>query len=137
MNSQLKEVLIYQGKAIPMDSDPLKQYLDGMKLPPNFIKTLKADQRGYLGKWAVVQNELYLTELNGVLENSDTISLESLFPGKQYVFAEWFTGEIVLNQGRLLALKSSDRPAIYEKDFHLEFSNGRLVKTNIVENTPE
>jgi hypothetical protein len=136
MNSQLKEVIVHHGQEVAMSYEPLKQYFAKLNSPPRFLTTCRGNERGYLGKWALLKEELYLTEFIGVLENGDEIALEFLFPGKSIVFAEWFNGEIILNQGKLLALKSKTSPAIYEKDLHLEFLSGRLTKTFIVENTP-
>ena len=117
-----------------MACEPLNQYFARLKSPPRFYTGLKANKRGYLGRWAIIKNELHLTKLIGLLENNEEITLDHLFPGKQNVFAEWFNGEIVLNQGKLIALKSENIPAIYEKDLHLEFINGMLTNTYIVEN---
>ena len=118
-----------------MDCDPLNQYLSKMNSPIHFIPNIKYNERGYLGKWAVLKNGLHLIDFIGVLENRNEIFLDNLFPDKQTVFAEWFTGEIILTQGKLLALKSKYSLAVYEKDLHLDFINGRLIRTYIVENT--
>jgi hypothetical protein len=134
MNSQLKEVLVYQGKALAMACEPLNQYFSQMVSPPQFYSLFEANARGYLGKWAIIRNELFITDFIGVLENRKEISLQYFFPGKQIVFAEWFNGEIVLTHGKLLTLKSPESPALYEKDLHLEFLHGRLINTYLVEN---
>jgi hypothetical protein len=134
MHTQLKEILVYKGKEFPVSADPLSQYFTSEN-SPRFFKNLRANKRGYLGKWAVIKNELFLTSLSGELENADEISLENVFPGKERVFAEWFNGEIILNLGKLLALANKDRPAVYASDLHLEFIKGRLINTQIVENT--
>jgi hypothetical protein len=134
---QLKESLVYQCKEVPIDCEPLIKYLSQLASPPKFINTMRANRRGYLGKWAIQNNELYLTEFCGLMENKEKITLEQLFPGKQIVKAEWFDGEIVLNTGKLLILKNGNRPAIYEKDLHLEFISGRLVNKFFIENAPD
>jgi hypothetical protein len=134
---QLKESLLYERHEVPIECEPLKTYLSQHGSTPRFIDTLRANKRGYLGKWAVIRNELYLIELSGMLENKEEITLEDIFPGQERVLAEWFNGEIVLTQGKLLSLKNADRPAIYEKDLHLKFVNGRLADKYCVENTPD
>jgi len=137
MNTQLKEILVYQCKEYAMACDPLDQYFSNLKSPPQFFTTLKANERGYLGTWTIRKNALYLTAFIGMLDNNEEITLEQLFPGKQVVFAEWFDGDIVLNQGKLLRLKTENSPAFYEKDLHLEFAKGRLINTYVVENSLE
>jgi hypothetical protein len=135
MNAQLKEVLVFQGKKMPMSSEPLDQYLSKLKSPPRFTRLCIENKRGYLGQWTIENNELYLTELIGAMEDGKELTLESLFPGEQAVFAEWYTGEIILTQGKILALPSKYSPAVYERDLHLEFLDGLLICTYIVENT--
>jgi hypothetical protein len=135
MNSQLKEVLVINGKEVAMACEPLKQYFDQLKSPPQLLTVIRANERGYLGKWAIIDNKLYLIGFIGVLNTREEIALEDIFPEKQIVFAEWFNGEIVLNQGRILALKNEFQPATYEKDIHLDFVNGYLINTYVVENT--
>lgn len=131
---QLKESLIFECREVPIECEPLKSYFSQLESPPRFLSTMRANKRGYLGKWSVRKNELYLIEICGLLENKEEITLDYLFPGKQIVMAEWFSSEIVLNQGKLLALKNKDRPAIYEKDLHLVFENGQLVNRFVTEN---
>lgn len=127
MNSQLKEVLDCRGVEVEMNCEPLSIYFSTLKSPPLFIKTISSIERGYLGKWAIINNELYLTEFIGVIENRDEITIEDIFPGKQTVFAEWFNGEIILAKEKLIVLNQENSNEIYEKDLHLEFIKGRLV----------
>jgi hypothetical protein len=137
MNSQLKEILVFQGKEVAMDCDPLKQYFSSLDSPPRFYTTLRANERGYLGTWTIRNNSLYLTAFIGMLETNEEVNLEYLFPGKQVVLADWFNGEIILNQGKLLALKTKDSPAYYEKDLHMVFENGCITNSFIIENSLE
>lgn len=136
MNSQLKEVLDCRGIEVEMNCEPLSSYFSTLKSSPPFIKTISSIGRGYLGKWAIINNELHLTEFIGVLENRDEITLEDIFPGKQSVFAEWFNGEVVLSKEKLVVLNQQNGDDTYEKDLHLEFINGRLVNTFKVEDLP-
>ena len=127
MNAQLKEVLDCRGNEVEMNCEPLSQYFSTLISTPLFIKTIRSIERGYLGKWAIINNELYLTEFIGVLENRDEITIEDIFPGKQTVFAEWFNGEIMLEKEKLISLNEDNSNETYERDLHLEFIKGRLV----------
>lgn len=134
MESQIKEVLEYRGKAYAMACEPLDQYFSQLNPPLRFYPKFKNNARGYLGKWAILENELHLIDFIGVLENKHELFLDGLFPGEQTVFARWFNGTILLNYGKLLALKNRYRPALYEKDLHLEIANGYLINSHVVEN---
>ena len=133
MNAQFKEVLDCRGIEVEMNCEPLGQYFSTLISPPLFIKSIRSIERGYLGKWTIINNELYLTEFIGVLENRDEITIEDIFPGKQTVFAEWFDGEIKLEKEKLIALNQENSNETYENDLHLEFIKGCLVNTYKIE----
>lgn len=116
------------GEEVEINCEPLDQYFTQMKSHPRFISKYITIRRGYLGKWLILNNKLYLAELIGVLENRDEIALQDVFPGKLTVFAEWFNGEILLEKKQLLEIKNPNRTAINEKDLHLDFIKGRLIK---------
>jgi len=59
--------------------------------------------------------------------------MDNLFPNQTEVFADWFTGEIRIPQGEILFSVFYVKD-IYEEDHILNFKNGHLVKTKIIEN---
>lgn len=133
MTAQFPESLVYNGEEYGMASLPLEPYLEmhGIK----FKALCTACWRGYKGSWEVADNRLYLTEFWSWLPDSDEcVGMDYLFPGQERVFADWFSGEVRLPQGKLLAYVHLGFASVYEKDLFLKFVDGVLVDSWEVEN---
>ncbi len=130
MTSQAREALIYQGEMLSMGSEPLSSYLETLNKQVKFIPPTTACWRGYYGTWEVVEDELYLVELKAYLDGYLEVGIDYLFPGKSRVFAQWFTGTVVLQVGELLQYVHAGFYSVYEKDIFLSFEKGCLVKTS-------
>ena len=124
-------------------TEPLKPYLDKNKI--KFTPNCSACWRGYIGKWIVENNKLYIVSLDANssdddsdeiwwLDNIYTVDLNYLFPNQNKVFAEWFSGEIRMPYGDLLKTSFIGYDAIYEKELILEFENGRLINQREIDN---
>lgn len=134
MTAQFYENLLYNGEVFSMAEIPLYDYLE-----QNNIIIPDADctacWRGYIGKWEIINDKLFLTSLN-VLGNRN-LNINSYFPGKTKVFADWYSGEIRLPIGELLEYEHHGFGSIYEKDLFLVIENGILVKQYEVDNNTE
>jgi len=98
VTDQVHETLIYKGERVAIREEPLGQYFDitGVEPPRDWIST--ACWRGYEGTWQVIDDRLYLTDINWVSDTAPS-SLTSLFPGfEEAVFAHWFTGTIRISE---------------------------------------
>jgi hypothetical protein len=146
MTMQVKERVIYNGEEYGIREEPLRSYIEKYKIKkPRPYECNSGCWRAYVGKWEIKNNMLFLIDmkwenLNAIyneiigVKNKDNkiIGMEYVFPGKTEVFAEWFSGDIKIPQGNLL--KSVHIATIYEKDLVLEFKNGYLLGSKIVEN---
>lgn len=134
MTAQFYEKLLYNGEEFFMAAVPFRNYLKN-----NNITIPDADctacWRGYVGKWEIVNDKLFLISLN-VLGNR-SITLNSYFPGKTKVFADWYSGEIRIPIGELLEYEHHGFGSIYEKDLFFVIENGTLVKQYEVDNNTE
>ena len=63
------------------------------------------------------------------------MSIDVIFPNQKKVFAEWFTGEIKIPQGKMLHYEHMGYMSIFEKDLFLEFKKGILTGKSEVNNT--
>ncbi len=61
-------------------------------------------------------DKLFLIGLIGWLEGSKQVNLNYLFPEKNEVFANWFTDDIRITQGKLLKYVHMGYQSIFEKD---------------------
>ena len=130
MTAQIGETLTYNGCTYHMrNSEPLEAYLEKHNIV--FDAPTSACWRGYVGKWLLENDQLYLIGLNANLRTSEeNIGMDYLFPGQRKVFAEWFSGELCLGYGEYLF-----RRYVYEKEIYLKFVNGKFVSRRGVDNT--
>lgn len=103
MTAQIPERLNYQGEEVAMCTNPLSDYFALGGIKPRFESNCTALWRGYVGRWEIVDDRLYLIGLNGMLRDGSQASLVTIFPEfSDRVFAHWFYGTIRLPQGKRL-----------------------------------
>ncbi len=115
-----------------------------------FRGTSTCNSRGYYATWRIYNKELYLIELTGQFAQEPKRSgtkpirlsdyagpycnaMAKLFPNQTMVSADWFTGEIIVPNPRLLhSINSFDSKS--EEDTVYEFIKGFLVNRKVVKN---
>ena len=115
-----------------MATEPLRQYLHN-KNYISFVPTSTACWRGYYGKWEIKNKKLYLIDLEANL-GYGKVDLSYLFPGKNEVFANWFSGKIRIPQGEILEYVHMGYESLYKRDLILVFKNGLLINEYVVDN---
>ena len=136
MTAQVRDVLTYNGATYHLATEPLEQLLEIMgDDKPILISPHTACWRGYVGKWQVIDDKLYLVDFKGYGENQVKVGIDYIFPGQVKVFAEWYSGEIRIPYGDLLHYEHQGYMSIYEKELFMEFKKGILVSTREVDNT--
>ncbi len=125
MTAQTPENLIFEGETHKMCSIPLcweKASMFGRGIA--FSTGLR---RGYIGTWEIVDDRLYLVDIEGSLADGTMADLETVFPGcGGRVFADWYSGTVRLPQGKLLQYVHLAFGSTYERDLLLEFDKGVL-----------
>jgi hypothetical protein len=79
--------------------------------------------RGYVGTWQIINNKLFLVDLEFKPARKYKIGLDLLFPGIDIVFAQWFTGKFSFVVDII-----KDNGISYEEKLHFLFENGELQK---------
>lgn len=132
MTAQFGERLFYNEKWCSMCNTPLGLYFHLSGNSPNFYSTSTACWRGYVGTWEIIDNRLYLTDINATLEDGTAVTLVSIFPDyPDRVFAHWYSGEIRIPQGKLLEYVHAGYASRYERDLFLYISKGVITSTEI------
>lgn len=131
MTPQIPELLILNGveKPIlylhPLLPENHPQILDVGTSKLSFIHGSTACWRRYEGTWEIKQDKLYLVGLRGQFRLVDNIP----------VFADWFSGEIVVPEGEILldavCYGSFD---VYEKELRLTIEKGVVLETRLIDN---
>lgn len=136
MTAQLGEILLYKEEYFRIATEPLNQYLKN-RTDISFISYSTACWRGYFGSWEIIDDKLYLIELNANIKGNIAIELSYLFPDENKVFANWFSGEIKVPQGEMLEYVHAGYGAIFEKDLILVVENGVLINEYVINNSVE
>lgn len=130
MTAQIPEKIHFQGKLHTMYSEPLAQYFMQGAQFPDFAVTSTGLWRKYVGTWRVIDDRLYLEDIEAVLESGEPGSLSTIFPGyPERVFAHWFTGRLRLPQGKRLRYIHGGFLSEFEGDLFLDIEKGILKGT--------
>ena len=81
MTAQIGENLSYEGHATTMCSEPLGTYFRLAGVSPSFAENCTALWRGYVGSWEIRDDRLYLTGLEGTLQDGSQADGRDLLPG--------------------------------------------------------
>jgi hypothetical protein len=132
MTAQIAERLLYEGSEHAMCTNPLDDYFAMAGVRPLFASPSTALWRGYVGRWEIVNDRLYLVGLQGTLEDGSDVTLASIFPDfPERAFAHWYTGTVRVPQGRQLEYVHMGYGSTYERDLLLKIDRGVVVATEI------
>lgn len=134
MTAQISDRITWKGKEYLLMMEPLASYLEN--LPDiKFQYRSTSCYRGYKSEWEIVGEMLWLLSLEGSLKNGQEADLITLFPvceGK--VFAKWFSGELRLAKGEMLAYVHGGYMSVYEEDIFIAVKNGYITGVKVVSN---
>ena len=120
MTTQIPDIIFLNAKPFRLYSTPLKGFLERSDPRPVFNASSTANWRGYIARWEVFDNRLFLTGLFGTGrivpahlidelpthpfecagDGAKPLRLADLFPEQApLVFAEWVTGHLILPAG--------------------------------------
>jgi len=135
MTAQISENLIYEDKEYSMCTEPLNQYFKLGGAEPKFESNCTALWRGYVGHWEIIDNRLYLIQLNGTLDDGTDVSLATIFPDyPERVFAHWYCDTLRLPEGKMLNYEHMGYASTYERDIMIKIEKGVVVEVNIKHN---
>ncbi|MAO70966.1 MAG: hypothetical protein CMD02_00475 [Flavobacteriales bacterium] len=135
MTAQIKEILLYKGNKVGIATEPLAPYLKNRKdIKFSFRST--ACWRGYFGTWELRNKKLFIISLKACTDEyrNYEVDLNYLFPNNKEVFADWFSGDIRIPQGKMLKYVHMGYQSIFEKDTMLKFKNGILIGERVIDN---
>lgn len=133
MTAQIQEKILLNGTLYPMSSEPLNyNFSYWLTNGKNLHSPHTACYRGYVGTWEIQDNKLYLVKLVGYLDLFETLQLNDLFPhlSEDRLFADWFTGELVLNGGKMIEYVHSGYESRYEYTILLQLVNGEVIDSS-------
>jgi hypothetical protein len=149
MTAQIGERIRYKGKNHTMAAEPFGIYLE--KHGIQTVSWSTANWRGYHGEWKIKNGRLFLVAISAYIpqktskdghllqsdEDCSLVGLDYFFPGRKEVFAEWFSGEIRIPIGKMLAYIHMGYESIFEKDLIIEFKEGIKISEREIDNRDE
>lgn len=132
MTTQISEVVYIDNERQFMQTGVLEPYLVQRGLLHAFRVPISALWRGFIGTWRIRDDRLYLDALSAEwIETGEPVCVEQLFAGqKSPLVADWFTGELMVQQGRVL--RNAHRAYVtYERDLIISINAGHVVGQRI------
>lgn len=166
MTAQLPDRIQFKinGPCFRLCINPLTHYLrrEGLgKGPGELISS--ANRRGYVATWLIHQDRFWLSEVRGdgrliarrVLDGEDgyqaraavidpqqrPFTVDGLFPDPERaagdpVFADWFSGELRIPEGKQLKYVHGGYGSTYERDRLIQIERGRVLRCWVRTNDP-
>lgn len=147
--AQIPHNLIYKGDTLALYTNILYSYSNQQVLTTKKIFGVKdlfktSCYDGYVATWKIEDNKLYLVEIaNGVDEEGEYskkyADLKSIFKDRYKngkVLADWFTGNIMTQQGNVLVyLNDGPVGCISEREVYFKVKQGKILGTTVYDNT--
>lgn len=142
---QQGDLLVIERDTSLMFSNPLEALFDAENARPDEILQVGCEVtscwRGYVATWRLVDNGLHLEGLadccsDAVLSDSllQVVTRRSIVNGR--IFADWFSGTLILPKGERLLYEHMGYGSIYETEILLDIEQGQLVGRDSVSNIP-
>lgn len=134
--AQDPDILYYKGKKQYIHTNPLedlfnqdpkvRERFDEARFKPRFhFEFSTGNYRGYIAEWTIEKGKLLLTELRPLDKRS---ILKDVFPDQKRVFAEWFTGLLVVPTGELSFYMHRNYDSIYKKYTIIRVEKGTVLR---------
>lgn len=117
---QLPDIIYFGESVFSLFTLPLAPWLSTRSEPVVFDPRTPTCKRGYVGKWSVEDDKLWLIGLYAWRDGKNT-GVPELFDGKREVVADWYTGPLVVEPSA-----SSIRGGEYPKPKALVVTEGRV-----------
>ena len=137
MAAQKADLIVVDGVQMELYSNPLEEFWTRRhKKHPSFYE-VDVCRRGYIATWEIRENQLFLIDIDGIVEKqsffgrkSVKCTLKMLFPksGKAGIKADWFSGKLRIPRGKMTQYEHSGYDSRFEKELILTIENGNLLK---------
>lgn len=132
--AQEGDILILDGKRYFIQTNPLRPYLQQHPdaVPQSDIISTSC-WRGYVATWEVKDSELHLRDVTILRSGKDKSRSEkmsvifSMFGGQTSVRASWYTGNVIIPDGKLMRYVHMGYASTYERYIVLRVEQGRVT----------
>jgi hypothetical protein len=117
MTGQVRELIHFEGVDLLMRSMPLEPYLRtlGWTVPISWGLNSSC-WRGYIGNWEINGGRLFLDFITDADGNRVDFEFLNIFPGViNGVFADWYSGTLIVERGALIKTPLRDDICVCER----------------------
>ncbi|WP_140909731.1 hypothetical protein [Cognatiluteimonas lumbrici] len=135
--SQVPDKLILDGEQLSLATNPLASLIRTGRIKlPEPAEHWSSNWRGYVATWSIRDDRLLLTKIDVLLkpehskEDVDAVPvnvLPQLFNGEPEVFADWFSGTLIVPRGEIVNYVHMGYGSTYERYTVLHLAQGRLL----------
>lgn len=108
--AQASDVLIVDGQEFALNTNPLEAQLEQKKWrPPDDAAIWSSNWRGYIATWEVKGDKFFLRNVSIAIADPKDANKEirkniigDLYPGASEVFADWYTGALIVPDGKMI-----------------------------------
>lgn len=145
LTHQTPDLMIIESDTVKIFSNPLEAiFNDDYQRPDDIFGDdcgSTACWRGYIGLWQLSRDSLFLNDILSCCseETLDDDELSELTQGRFQngrAFADWVSHKILIPMGERLYYEHMGYNSVYEKEVHLDFEGGILVKKDTLSNIP-
>jgi hypothetical protein len=134
MTAQASDSITYLGDSYPLFSEPLESYFDKGHPRPPFQAPHTACWRGYIATWEIIENKLYLVDMEAWLDNKE-VKLSAVFPRKKKpILSKWFNGVLRLQKGEMLNYVHMGYASTFEQEILITVEHGVVKAVETLDN---
>jgi len=130
---QRLDKILTNGEHFYLQNDPLAPYLESIKWEPPFegYYISSNNWRGYIAKWEIISGNLVLVDVIvdllfpwGEVEFS---IIETIFPGKEQVIAEWYNDALIIVDDDFLREQDLSTGSLLHSEPELELDRYHVI----------
>lgn len=144
MAAQKADIIVMDGEPMDLYTNPLEDYWTKAKKKRPPFYALDVCRRGYIATWVVRDNQLFLTDIEGDVENRSLFGsktrkfvLKTLF--KKHpdggVKADWFCGKLRIPRGNMTQFEDEGYNSRFERELILTINKGDVIKVATLDYT--
>lgn len=140
--AQIPDSIRIEGKEYVLNTNPLDRYLAKLgDAAPRFESPHTANWRGYVATWEIKDGVLYLRSVEGYRTNPQpddddetrdgmlrVDGMKELFPSQNDVVADWYTGALIVPDGKVVEYVHMGYGSTYERYIVSIIREGREVQ---------
>ncbi|AWF81660.1 hypothetical protein BTJ40_12950 [Microbulbifer sp. A4B17] len=135
--AQRPDKIVIKGEVYSLNTNPLESYLNSIDWElPEQAAIWSSNWRGYLAEWEVADQKLVLVDMTIALKRDSSKEkherksiLNTVFPGEVQVFAQWYSGTLIVPSGKIINYVHVGYGSSYERYQVLAVNNGNITKT--------